>query len=161
MEARQGSDTQSQPNRRPKGPWVWGGVIKPVSWRIWSSTWVTASSCMTWPPRTNSRRLWATSSWTLASWAERKSPVTAPELSLVVFVGDMPTESHGPHLHLFCKSRTQSVLVSAVSSTQNSTWPMTEASSDTYIISKYILKFCFWSNFKLIEHLLELYQELL
>ena len=82
------------------GTLIWGRVIKPVSWRIWSSKWVTASSCMTWPPRTNSRRPVATSWRTLALWAERKSHVTAPELCLVVFVGDMPTESHGPSFKL-------------------------------------------------------------
>ena len=96
----QGSHTQSQPNRRPKGPQVWGGVIKPVSWRIWSSTWVTASSCMTWPPRTNSRHPWSTSWQTLALWAERKSQVTTPELCLVAFVGDMPVASHGASFKL-------------------------------------------------------------
>ena len=93
-------NTQPQPSRRPKGPQARGGVIKPVSWRIWSSTWVTASSCMTWPPRTNSRRPWSTSWWTLALWAERKRQVTAPELCLVVFVGDMPVASRGPSFKL-------------------------------------------------------------
>lgn len=49
-------------------------AAKPVSCRIWSSTWVTASSFMTWPPRTNSRRPSSRSWRTWAQAGRRRQP---------------------------------------------------------------------------------------
>ena len=87
MEPRTRAQTPSpSPTGGPTDPGL-GRVIEPVSWRIWSSKWVTASSCMTWPPRTNSRRPSATSWRTLAWWAERKGQVTCPGLSQLCFLG--------------------------------------------------------------------------
>ena len=58
---------------------------------------VTASSCMTWPPRINSRHTSATSWQTLA---EKKGPGYTSQAEPVVFSGHMPIASHGPSFKL-------------------------------------------------------------
>ena len=58
---------------------------------------VTASSCMTWPLRINSRHTSATGWQTLA---EKKGPGYTSQVEPVVFSGHMPIASHGPSFKL-------------------------------------------------------------
>ena len=107
------------------GTLIWGRVIKPVSWRIWSSMWVMAS-CMTWPPRTNSRRTSAMSWRTLAE-KKKTARLHFPGGASCIFWAHAYSISWSflqtPQPHLFCKSRTLSVLVITASSSENSTCP--------------------------------------